>query len=78
MTGLWALAADRPGPLSALLVEPMRRALNDERRTAILLLKEARAAGAVSAIASIDLYRAVLMAELGPDVTTSYATFAAT
>lgn len=57
---LWTLAADHPGPLSAWLVEPMRQALNDERRKAILLLKEARSAGAVRAVASIDLYRAVI------------------
>ena len=57
---LWTLAADHPGPLSAWLVEPMRRAVNDEQRKAILLLKEARAPGAVRAIASIDIYRAVI------------------
>ena len=57
---IWTLAADHPGPLSAWLVEPMPRALNDERCTAILLFKEARAAGVVRAFASIDLYRAVI------------------
>jgi hypothetical protein len=57
---LWTLAADHPGPLSAWLVEPMRPALDDEQRKAILLLKEARAAGVVRAIASIDIYRAVI------------------
>ncbi len=57
---LWTLSADHPGPLSARLVEPMRRTLNDELRSAILLLKEARATGSTRDVASIDLYRAVI------------------
>jgi len=57
---LWTLSADHPGPLSAWLVEPMRRVLDDELRTAILLLKEARAAGTTRPVASIDIYRAVI------------------
>lgn len=57
---LWTLADDHPGPCAAWLVAPMRQALTDELRLAILVLKEARATGRTRDVASIDLYRAVL------------------
>lgn len=56
---MWLLATDHPGPLSRDLVTPMRRALTDESREAILAIKEQlRAAG--HPYLSIDIYRAVL------------------
>jgi len=57
---LWTLAEDHPGPLSAWMVEPMRRAVTKEVRERILVLKEARAEGRTRPVASIDLYRAVI------------------
>ena len=57
---VWMLANEHAGPLSAWMVEPMRRALTPESRRSILTLKEARARGEVGAVASIDIYRAVL------------------
>jgi hypothetical protein len=57
---LWTLAEDHPGPLSAWMVEPMQRAVTDEVRERILVLKEARAEGRTRPVASIDLYRAVI------------------
>jgi hypothetical protein len=54
---MWLLADDHPGPQSADLVDPMRRALTDETRVAILALKERLHAEGVP---SIDVYRAVL------------------
>jgi hypothetical protein len=49
---VWTLAHDHPGPLAAWMVEPMRRALTAETRSAILRLKEARAAGRLPEFAS--------------------------
>ena len=40
---VWLLAHDHAGPLSASMVEPMRRALDSTSRRRILMLKEARA-----------------------------------
>ena len=57
---VWTLARDHPGPCAAWIVEPMRRALTNEVRVAILRLKEARASGHTPNIDSIDLYRAVI------------------
>ena len=57
---VWTLAHDHPGPLSTSLVAAMRSALDPARRRCILTLKEARAAGETRAVASIDIYRAVL------------------
>ena len=57
---VWTLPVDHPGPCAAWIVEPMRRALTNDLRVAILRLKEARTNGQVPDIASIDLYRAVL------------------
>jgi hypothetical protein len=78
---IWTLDEDHPGPLSTSLVEPMRAAVGVEQRTHILTLKEARIAGAMRGVASIDIYRAVLdggvttpeelQSFLGPDYTPS-------
>ena len=57
---LWTLDEEHAGPLSALLVEPMRSAVDDAIRRRILTLKESRAASETAAIASIDIYRTVL------------------
>ena len=57
---VWTLPVDHPGPCAAWLVEPMRQALTNDLRVAILRLKEARTNGHIPNIASIDLYRAVL------------------
>jgi hypothetical protein len=57
---LWTLSDNHPGPCAAWIVEPMKQALTNELRLAILLLKEARAAGLTREVASIDLYRAVI------------------
>ncbi len=57
---VWTLAHDHAGPCAAWIVEPMRRALNDELRAAILRLKEARADDQIPHLASIDIYRAVI------------------
>jgi hypothetical protein len=58
---MWLLPEDHPGPLAAHLVEPMRAALTDEHRNAILAIKEAglrKADG--SPVASIFVYQAVI------------------
>lgn len=55
----WLVAHSHPGPLSRDLVTPMRRALTDEAREAILAIKEqvrARNLGHPS----MDIYQAVL------------------
>ena len=57
---VWTLPVDHPGPCAAWIVEPMRQALTNDLRVAILRLKEARTNGQIPNIASIDLYRAVL------------------
>ena len=54
---MWLLAEDYPGPRSADLVEPMRRALTPEIRAAILRIKEA--ALGRQEVHGIDVYRAV-------------------
>jgi len=56
---MWMVAKDHPGPLSRDLVEPMRRALSDETREAILLVKE-QVRAKRAAIPSIQIYEAVL------------------
>ncbi len=56
---MWLVANDHPGPLSRDLVEPMRRALTDETREAILSIKEQGLARKAK-VPSIDIYRAVL------------------
>jgi hypothetical protein len=63
----WVLGSDHPGPRSADLTAPLRRALTPETRRAILEIKEqvvARQAGGPAAgpdgAHSIDIYRAVL------------------
>ncbi|HYG56741.1 MAG TPA: hypothetical protein VD902_01545 [Symbiobacteriaceae bacterium] len=38
---MWSVAHDHPGPWGRALVAPLRRALTDETREAILLIKEA-------------------------------------
>jgi hypothetical protein len=55
---MWLLAHDSPGPLSRDLIEPMRRALTDETRAAILAIK--RETLAEADVHGIDVYRAVL------------------
>lgn len=57
---MWSAPEDYALPRGENFVGPMRKALTPETRTAILALKEARAAGEVPAFWSIDLYRAVL------------------
>ncbi|WP_188302155.1 hypothetical protein [Streptomyces sp. CBMA123] len=56
---MWLLAGDYDGPRSADLVGPMRSALDDVTRAAILRLKEALVERG-AAYRSIDVYRAVL------------------
>ena len=55
---MWLLGPDHPGPRSADLVDPMRRALSDETRHAILEIKEALRGE--PDVRSIDIYTAVL------------------
>lgn len=56
---MWLVPNDHPGPLSRDLVTPMRRALTDTTREAVLAIKEHLwAEGRV--LPSIDIYRAVL------------------
>ena len=55
---MWLLAHDHPGPRSVDLVGPMKRALTEETRTAILRLKEALLNQ--SDVHSIEIYEAVL------------------
>lgn len=56
---MWLLAHAHPGPLSRDMVTPMRRALTDETREAILAIKEEILTGRLG-YHSIDIYRAVL------------------
>ncbi len=51
---------DHPGPTSASLVEPMKRALTDETRQAILEIKEGLLLEPTASHGSIHVYRAVL------------------
>ena len=55
---MWLLGHDHPGPRSADLVDPMKRALTDEKRHAILGIKEA-VLGEPD-VHSIEIYEAVL------------------
>lgn len=55
---MWLLAHDHPGPRSLDLVEPMKHALTDETRSAILRIKEALLDQ--PDVHSIEIYEAVL------------------
>lgn len=55
---MWLLGHDHPGPRSADLVEPMRRALTEETTRAILVIKEALFGE--PDVHSIEVYEAVL------------------
>ena len=55
---MWLLAHNHRGPRAVDAVEPMRRALIDETRSAILEIKEALADR--DDVRSVDVYRAVL------------------
>ena len=55
---MWLLADSYAGPRSSALVEPMRRALDLEKRAAILRIKEAKLGR--EEVHGIDVYRAVL------------------
>lgn len=57
---MWSAPEDYPLPRAETIVEPLKAALTDETREAILTLKEQRAEDASLACLSIDLYRAVL------------------
>ena len=57
---MWSLQHDHPGPYAAALVEPMRKALTDETRRAILELKEQMLLDPGLQRGSIHIYRAVL------------------
>jgi hypothetical protein len=55
---MWLLGHDHPGPRSVDLVEPMKRALTDETRAAILGIKEALLGQ--PHVHSMEIYEAVL------------------
>ena len=57
---MWSMRHDHPGPTSASLVEPMKRALTDETRRAILEIKEGLLLDPAVPCPSIHIYRAVL------------------
>jgi len=57
---MWSAPDDYSLPRGEHFVQPMKDALSDETREAILTLKEARGDGGVPPMLSIDLYRAVL------------------
>jgi hypothetical protein len=57
---MWSMRRDHPGPTSASLVEPMKRALTDETRRAILEIKEGLRLDPAVQCGSIHVYRAVL------------------
>jgi hypothetical protein len=57
---MWSAPEDYDLPRGENFVQPMKDALSDETRRAILTLKEARADGSLPMMLSIDLYRAVL------------------
>jgi hypothetical protein len=57
---MWSMRQDHPGPTSAELVEPMKRALTDETRQVILELKEQALLDPKLQCGSIYIYRAVL------------------
>jgi hypothetical protein len=57
---MWSMRHDHPGPTSAALVEPMKQALTDETRQAILQIKEQALLDPTLQCGSIHIYRAVL------------------
>jgi hypothetical protein len=58
---MWMVSHEHPGPCAADLVEPMKRALTDETRRAILEIKEGLLQEEPDlASASLHIYRAVL------------------
>lgn len=57
---MWSLRRDHPGPCAAQLVEPLRDALTNERRRAILKLKMQMQTRKIVRHPSIDIYRAVI------------------
>jgi hypothetical protein len=57
---MWSVRHDHPGPTSASLVEPMKQALTDETRQAILEIKEGLLLDPAVPCGSIHIYRAVL------------------
>ncbi len=57
---MWSARRDHPGPLSSSLVEPMKQALTDETRQAIVELKEQVLLDPTINCGSILLYRAVM------------------
>jgi hypothetical protein len=57
---MWSVRRDHPGPTSASLVEPMKQALTDETRQAILEIKEHKLLDPLLQCGSIHVYRAVL------------------
>jgi hypothetical protein len=57
---MWSAPDDYDLPRGESFVQPMKESLTDETRLAILTLKEARSAGRLPEVISIDLYRAVL------------------
>jgi len=59
---MWSVAHDHPGPTGREMVAPMRRALDDEKREAILRLKAALRDEPSLACPSIYVYQAVLAA----------------
>ena len=57
---MWSAPEDYALPRGEHFVQPMKNALTPETRMAILVLKEARAAGELPMFLSVDLYRAVI------------------
>jgi hypothetical protein len=58
---MWLISHDHPGPRAADLVEPMKRALTNETRRAILEIKEGLLQENLDqGYASLNVYRAVL------------------
>lgn len=57
---MWSAPEDYALPRGEDFVQPMKNALTPETREAVLMLKEARAAGELPEFISVDLYRAVL------------------
>lgn len=56
---MWSLRRDHPGPAARDMVEPIRAALTDERRRAILEIKEQIVMRGLS-YPSVHVYRAVI------------------
>ena len=59
---MWSMAHDHLGPTGRDMIEPMRRALNDEKRKTILHLKAALRDDPTFSCPSIYIYQAVLSA----------------